>query len=116
MIFIDHSCARTPPTNITFHGALVHTDWIDHQHRDRLPGHGLRQHHGLCAGAVRILYRAAVWHRTAWHVVEASYTLGRISGIAGRHRLIGDDVFIDAEGGSAEMGTDFCAVAIGKGP
>ena len=42
---------------------LVHHPRRAGQHRHRLPGDAVRQHHGLCAGAVQLLHRAAVRHR-----------------------------------------------------
>ena len=45
---------------------------------------------------------------------KTGHALGRIPGIAGGHAFIGDDVSADAEGGSAKMGADLCALAVGK--
>ena len=52
-------------------GTLVH-----HRRRADLGGHGLPgdvvpEHHGLRAGAVQLLHRAAVWNGGSGHVVEA---------------------------------------------
>ena len=48
--------------------------------------HAVPQHHGLRAGAVQLLHRAAVRHRDARHAVEARHARRRILGPAGRHR------------------------------
>ena len=42
-----------------------------------------KQHHGLRAGAVQLLHRAAVRHRAAGHAVEARDAEGRLLGTAG---------------------------------
>ena len=58
------------------------------QHRHRLPGDELRQHHGLRAGAVQLLHRAPVRHRAARHALEARHPGRRILGPGGGHRLL----------------------------
>ena len=46
-------------------GPLVHRSRRPGQHRHRLSGDAVPQHHGLCAGAVQFLHRAAVRNRPA---------------------------------------------------
>jgi len=53
--------------------------------RHGVPGDEFRQHHGLRASAVQLLYRAVVRHRIARHVVEAGIASGRILGPGGGH-------------------------------
>ena len=61
-------------------GPLVHHSGRAGQHRHGLPGDAVRQHHGLRAGAVQLLHRAAVRHRAAGHVVEARHARRAVSG------------------------------------
>ena len=56
-------------------------------HRD--PGGQLLQHHGLPAGAVRVLQRAAVRDLHPGHVLEADDRDGRLGGAGVRHALGG---------------------------
>ena len=44
-----------------------------------VPGMTRCRHHGLCAGAVQLLYRAIVRYSDPGNAVEARYALGRIS-------------------------------------
>ncbi len=48
-----------------------------------VPGAARGQHHGLRAGAVQLLYRAAVRHGDPGHAVEADHKGRRLLGIAG---------------------------------
>ena len=69
------------------HGPLVHGDRRAGQHRHGVPGDAVRQHHGLRAGAVQLLHRAAVRHGDARHAVEARDAGGRLLGTAVRAPL-----------------------------
>ena len=67
--------------------------WTHHRRRADLGGHGVPgdvvpEHHGLRAGAVQLLHRAAVWNGGAGHVVEARLAEGRILGPAGGHAVV----------------------------
>ena len=58
--------------------------------RHRVPGDERGQHHGLCAGAVQLLHRAAVRHGDPRHAVEARHQRGRLLGLlAGTASSIG---------------------------
>ena len=57
-------------------------------HRHGLPGDAVRQHHGLRAGALQLLHRAAVRHGDAGHAVEAGHPGRRLLGTAGGHGLV----------------------------
>ena len=70
---------------------LVHHPGRAGLHRHRLPGHAIRQHHGLRPGAFQLLHRAAVRHRPARHAVEARHSRRAASGasLAGTASSIG---------------------------
>src|SRR5262249_8144623 len=76
-----------PLMSLRFHGPLVHHDWPIREHRDGISRDEFRQHHGLRAGAVWLLHRAAVWHRSPGHAVETREPRGRLFGPAGRCAL-----------------------------
>ena len=86
------------------HGALVHDSRRAGEHRHGVPGDAVPEHHGLRAGAVQLLHRAAVRHRAARHAVEAGYARGRVLGAAGRHAVL------DRHVGLGEAGPDGAAV------
>jgi solute:Na+ symporter, SSS family len=54
-----------------------------------LPGAARARHHGLRAGALQLLHRAAAGPPSARHVLEARHQGGRLLGPAARHRLFG---------------------------
>ena len=62
-------------------GPLVHHSRRAHQHRHGVPGDAIRQHHGLRAGALQLLHRAAVRHGDPGHVVEARHRAGGFWGL-----------------------------------
>ena len=59
---------------------------------DGVPGDECGQHHGLRAGAVQLLHRAAVRHGDSGDAVEAGDALGRISGAACGNGVLDRDV------------------------
>ena len=80
------------------------------QHRHGVPGDAVPQHHGLCAGAVQLLHRAAVRHGAAGHAVEARHAGGRILGLAGGHGVVDRHVGLgEARSGSAALYRAFAA-------
>ena len=83
--FIKKDAARRA---LRQHGPLVHHPRRADQHRHRLPGDAVPEHHGLRAGAVQLLHRAAVRHGAARHAVEARHAGGRLLGPAGRHGFL----------------------------
>ena len=70
------------------HGPLVHDPRRAGQHRHGLPGDAVQEHHGLRAGAVQLLHRAAVRHRAAGHALEAGHARRRLLGPAGGHPVV----------------------------
>ena len=56
--------------------------------------HARARHHGLRAGAVQHLYRAAAGRHSLRHVLEARQQAGRLSRPADRHRLFGQPVHV----------------------
>ena len=56
--------------------------------------HARARHHGLRAGAVQHLCRAAAGHHSVRHVLEARHQAGRLPGPAARHRLFGQPVHV----------------------
>ncbi len=69
-------------------GPLVHHPGRAGEHRHGVPGDAFPQHHGLCAGVVQLLHRAAVQHGAAGHAVETHQPGGRILGPAGGHVVL----------------------------
>ena len=60
--------------------------WCHHhrrarQYRHGLPGDAVPQHHGLCAGALQLLHRAAVRHCDSRHALEARHPGRRFWGL-----------------------------------
>ncbi len=70
------------------HGAMVHGRRSIDQHRHRIPGDAVPQHHGLRASVIQFLYRAAVRHGNSGHVVETRHPGGRFLGFAGGHGVV----------------------------
>src|ERR1019366_1315875 len=68
--------------------ALVHGHRPRGKHRRRLPGHAIRQHHGLRPGIVRLLHYSAVRHGDPRHAVEASHARRRVLGTALRYLIV----------------------------
>ena len=62
------------------------------QHRHRLSRDGIPQHHGLRAGLVQLLHRAAVRHRDPGHAVETGHADGRLLGAAMRNAVLSRNV------------------------
>jgi SSS family transporter len=73
---------------LRLHGPLVHRRWHGCVRRHCVPCESRRQHHGLRAGAVQLLHRAALRHRHPWHVVEARHQGRRLLGTLRRHRRL----------------------------
>ena len=80
------------------HGPLVHRGGRGDFHRHRVSGDGLQEHHGLCAGALQLLHRAALRHGAARHALEARHFGRRVLGTAGRHRFVGRHVGVGEDG------------------
>ena len=80
-------------------GPLVHDRRRAGQHRHGVPGDAIQEHHGLRAGAVQLLHRAAVRHGAAGNALEARDSGGRLLGLAGR------DGFLDRHVGLGEAGS-----------
>src|ERR1017187_4826959 len=70
------------------HRALVHGHRPRGEHWRRLPGHAIRQHHGLCPGVARLLHYSPVWHGDPGEDVEACHTGRRILGTALRNGFV----------------------------
>src|ERR1019366_1759613 len=68
--------------------ALVHGHRPRGKHRRRLPGHAIRQHHGLRPGVVRLLHYSAVRHGDPRHALEASHSRRRVLGTAVRNGIV----------------------------
>ena len=69
-------------------GPLVHDSGRAGLHRHGLHGDEFRQHHGLRAGPVQLLHRAALRHRAARHVVEAGFPGRRFLGPGRGHGVV----------------------------
>ena len=87
---IYRACIKKDATDAHYvsDGPLVHHPRRAGQHRHRVPGDAVPQHHGLRAGALQLLHRAAVRHGAARHAVEARHAGGRILGPAGGHGVV----------------------------
>ncbi len=79
-------------------GALVHDPGGHGQHRDRLPGQTVPQHHGLRTGALQLLHRAPFRHRAAGDAVAAGHTRRRFLGTACGNGVVGRDVALGENG------------------
>src|SRR5258707_15386059 len=73
---------------------MVDRNWNVGVHRHGVPRDACGQYHGLRAGAVQLLYCAAVRYGDPGDAVEASYALGRFSGTSRRNAVFDRNVHL----------------------
>ena len=70
------------------YGPVGYGDRRAGEHRDRIHGDAIREHHGLCAGAVQHIHRSAVWDGDSGNALEASDRTGGLLGFAVWHGVV----------------------------
>ena len=80
---------------------MVDSGWNAGIDWNGLPGDECEQHHGLCAGAVQLLYRAAVRDGGVGNALEAGYARGWVLGLlAGTAASIGMFIWVQTNAGA----------------
>src|SRR6185312_2485549 len=92
------------------YGPVDYGDRRAGEHRDRIHGDAIRQHHGLCAGAVQHIHRSAVWDGDSGHALEANYRTGGLLGFAVWHGVIVKHVAVGEN--RSIRASIYCAVSL----